>query len=59
MLKLQQVVELTTLSYPTIYRLMAKNLFPRPVKIGGRRVAWRKTDIDAFIEFGAVPQTTK
>lgn len=57
MLKLQQVVELTTLSYPTIYRLMAKGLFPRQVKIGGRRVAWRKTDIDAFIQTGAVPQS--
>lgn len=59
MLKLAEVVKLTTLSYPTIYRMMARGLFPRQVKIGAKRVAWRKSDIDAFIQSGAVPQTTK
>jgi prophage regulatory protein len=32
-----------------IYDLVAKGQFPRPVRIGARAVAWRSTDIAAWI----------
>lgn len=48
-LHIQKVIELTSLSKSTIYRLIKENQFPRPVKIAARRVGWRPADIDAFI----------
>ena len=44
------VSEAVHLSIPSIYRLMAKGLFPRPRKIGLRAVRWRETDIREFLE---------
>lgn len=48
--KLPKVIELTTLSRPTIYRHIAKGTFPAPVKITEGRVAWRRAEVDAWIE---------
>lgn len=39
----------TSLPRSTIYDWIAKDLFPRPVRIGPRRVAWRKSEIDRWI----------
>jgi prophage regulatory protein len=33
----------------TVYRYLAEGKFPRPVQIGGGRVAWVERDIDAWI----------
>ena len=49
MLTLIQILEVTTLSKPTWYRMIKIGLAPRPIKIGMRRVAWKKDDIDAFL----------
>lgn len=35
-----------------LYSAMKAGLFPKPVKIGPRSVAWRSRDIEAFLEFG-------
>jgi prophage regulatory protein len=40
LLRRQQVIDLVGLSRSTIYSYMSKNLFPRPIKIGVRAVAW-------------------
>lgn len=37
------------LSRATVYRLTAKGLFPRPVQLSARRVAFRLADVDAWI----------
>ncbi len=37
------------LSRTTIYELMAKGAFPRPIQLSLRAVGWRCSDIDAFI----------
>jgi prophage regulatory protein len=38
------------LSHSTIYDLMAKGEFPKPVSLsGGRAVAWKESSIDAWI----------
>lgn len=50
LLKLPDVIALTTLSRSTIYQMMSDKEFPRPIKLGKRAVAWRKTDITAWLE---------
>lgn len=43
------VIDLTSFSKATIYRKVADGTFPRPLKIGKSRVAWRESDIVAWI----------
>lgn len=43
------VEEITGLSCSSIYELMDHNLFPRPIRIGRRAVAWRESDIEAWL----------
>jgi len=52
MFKIDQVVNLTTLSEATIYRMIRQGLFPAPVSIGKQRVAWREEDVIAFLKIG-------
>lgn len=47
--RLPAVIAKTTLSEPSIYRLMRQGNFPKPIKIGTRAVAWRSDEIEAFI----------
>ena len=47
-LRLQAVIHVTGLSRSTLYRLIADKRFPRPVRLGPRAVAWRRSDIDAW-----------
>ena len=47
-LRLQAVIRVTGLSRSTLYRLIADKQFPRPVRLGPRAVAWRRSDIDAW-----------
>jgi prophage regulatory protein len=49
LLRLPTVKAKTTLSEPTIYRLMKQGVFPKPIKIGNRAVAWIATEVEAFI----------
>ncbi len=44
------VQELTGLSRSTIYDLMAKAQFPRPVKLTQRAVAWSESKIVEWLE---------
>lgn len=49
LLALGAVLERTSLSEPTIRRLIDRAAFPRPVKISPNRVAWREPDVNAWI----------
>jgi prophage regulatory protein len=49
-LRLPMVVRMTGLGRSTIYRLIAKNKFPCPVRVGDRAVAWRRIDLDRWSE---------
>jgi len=40
----------TGLSRSTIYDWMKRGEFPQPVKLGTRLVAWRESDITAWLE---------
>lgn len=43
------VEEITGLSRSTIYAMMDEGDFPRPVRIGRRAVAWRDSDLNAWL----------
>ena len=49
-LRRRSVEDRTGLSRSTIYLQVQCGTFPRPVRIGGRAVAWLESDIDAWIE---------
>ncbi len=48
--KLSKVKELTGLSRSSIYDYMQKGIFPKQYKIGVRSVAWKKADIQQWID---------
>ena len=48
LLPMRAVINLTSFSKATIYRKMDDGTFPRPLKIGKSRVAWRETEIAAW-----------
>lgn len=47
--RLPYVCQLTGLRKSSIYAMMRTGGFPSPVHIGRRAVAWRQTDLDAWI----------
>ena len=49
-LRMSVVVRLTGLGRSTIYRLMAEDKFPSPVRLAQRAVAWRRTDLERWSE---------
>lgn len=49
-LRMPTVIRLTGLGRSTIYRLIAEQKFPGPVRVGTRAVAWRRSDLDRWSE---------
>ena len=49
-LRMPAVVHFTSLGRSTIYRLMAEAKFPRSVRLCGRTVAWRQSDLERLSE---------
>jgi len=49
-LRMPTVMRMTGLGRSTIYRLIADQKFPSPVRLGRRAVAWRRTDLDRWSE---------
>ena len=46
--RMAAVVRMTGLGRSTIYRLMAEDKFPSPVRLAKRAVAWRRIDLDRW-----------
>ncbi|WP_321961730.1 AlpA family transcriptional regulator [Paraburkholderia sp. J7] len=49
LLRLPEVRARTGMGTTTVYRRMAEGTFPRPIPIGGNRVAWIESQIDTWI----------
>ena len=47
-LRMPTVMRIPGLGRSTIYRLIADQKFPSPVRLGPRSVAWRRTDLDQW-----------
>jgi prophage regulatory protein len=50
LVRITDVCAITGLSVPTIYRLMSRNAFPRPLKITGSARAWKLSEIMAWVD---------
>ena len=48
-LRIKDVMRITALSRPTLYRRIAAQRFPRPVHLGGRACGWASSDLAAWI----------
>jgi prophage regulatory protein len=48
LLRISSVVRVTGLGRSTIYRLVARDKFPPPVRLTGRAVAWRRRDLEQW-----------
>ncbi|BBP01463.1 helix-turn-helix transcriptional regulator [Sulfuriferula nivalis] len=49
LIKRKKVESLTSLSRSSIYRLMAEDSFPRPVRLGSKSVSWVLADVEEWI----------
>jgi prophage regulatory protein len=49
LIRLPRVIEITGRAKQTLYADMKAGRFPAPVRIGVRAVAWRSTDLDAWV----------
>jgi prophage regulatory protein len=49
-LRIAGVMGVTGLGRSTIYRLMAEEQFPPPLRLTRRLVAWRRTDVEHWFE---------
>lgn len=49
-LRLSAVKEKTGKPRSSLYFMVAKGEFPKPIKLGKRSVGWLESDIDAWIE---------
>ena len=50
LIRITDVCAITGLSVPTIYRLMGRNDFPRPLKITNAARAWKLSEITAWVD---------
>jgi len=46
--RMSKLRKMTGLGRSTIYRLVAQDLFPHPVRLGPRAVGWRLSEIHAW-----------
>ena len=49
LLGLKAVKDRTSLSEPTLRRLVERRQFPHPLKLSSNRIAWREPDVSAWI----------
>lgn len=49
-IRINDVIKLTSMSNSTIYELIKSNDFPRPKRIGKRAVGWLENDIQNWID---------
>jgi prophage regulatory protein len=49
-LRMRAVTHMTGLGRSTIYRLVAQDKFPSPVRLANRAVAWRRSDLERWSE---------
>ena len=46
---LSEVIEITTISRSTVFRMVEKGSFPAPRQIGERRVGWLSDEVQAWL----------
>ena len=56
-LRISDLTRLTSLSRTTIYRSIKAGIFPKPLKIGLRRIGWKSKDVFDFLNSPAHVKT--
>ena len=49
LLKIKEVIKMTSLSRATIYKYIADDSFPKPVSLGSKAVAWLADEVESWI----------
>lgn len=49
LIRLKEVLDSTGIGRSTIYKYIAEGLFPKPVSLGNRAVAWLESEIQDWI----------
>jgi len=49
LLTMAEVLEAIPYSRPSVYRLMRKNQFPKPLKLGPSKIAFREAEISEWL----------
>jgi len=49
-IKLKDVINTTGLSRSSIYAYMAKGVFPKPIQLGPRAVAWVEEEVQSWLQ---------
>ena len=57
-IRIEEVSEITGLAKATIYRYVNGGMFPRPIPLGGRRVAWLLSELQAWMNERLAKRTT-
>lgn len=47
---LNEVAAMVTVSRSTLWRWIKQGIFPTPIKLGPRRIAWRRSDVNAWLD---------
>ncbi|MCF7355542.1 AlpA family transcriptional regulator [Vibrio sp. CK2-1] len=50
LIRLKEVIALTSLSRSSIYKFISEGRFPKSVSLGDRAVAWIKEEVEEWIE---------
>ncbi|MBW2186923.1 MAG: AlpA family phage regulatory protein [Deltaproteobacteria bacterium] len=50
LLRMKQVLEIVPLGKSTVWKMVAENKFPQPVKLSERCTAWRESDIQRWMD---------
>ena len=50
-ISIDEVLEKTTFGRSSLYTKISKGLFPKPVKIGSRKIAWPQYEVDQMMAF--------
>lgn len=50
LLRIDEVSRITSQSRSTIYQMISKGTFPRPVRLGSRSIRWPESQIREWIE---------
>ena len=50
-ISIDEVLEKTTFGRSSLYAKVSKGLFPKPIKVGGRKIAWPQSEVDQMMDF--------
>ncbi|WP_338073324.1 AlpA family transcriptional regulator [Billgrantia aerodenitrificans] len=52
LVRIKEVMDRTGLGRSTVYKYMNLGLFPKPIRLGSRAVAWVESEVVAWIQHG-------